>query len=421
MGVKRRLSSTSRSSADADAPDSSAAIWPAPQRDLESARAFIQEAARSQRKIVIAPDRDADGLCSGAQLRHTLLHLGAAPDQIAIKFVAKGRNVHCDEERADLERYQAEYIFVLDHGSRGGGPIADGKVLILDHHWSEDFPDDAQVVSACKYLPVATASLLTYVVCLAINEHLPAWLAVTGTVGDLGTTVTFEPPFPTSLAQTFKAQGKKQIAEVVALLNAPRRTPACDPTEAWQLLIASASARDFLASPSTRSLDDARVYIQRETERCTHAAPRFTKDGRMAILEMSSPAQIHQLIATRWAGFLKSKALLAVGVANRGYAPDKVHLSCRLVKSRRSEEPPVNLIALLNEYLARDADLAKTIGPDFAHGHKEAAGGHMSPEQWDRLVAAMEIGNWKSPNKDSPKKPSVDAKQSNLTGYFKRV
>ena len=39
--------------------------WPCKQSALDSARQFVRDAASKGGKVVLAPDRDADGLCAG--------------------------------------------------------------------------------------------------------------------------------------------------------------------------------------------------------------------------------------------------------------------------------------------------------------------------------------------------------------------
>ena len=39
--------------------------WPCKLAALDSARAFVRDAASKGGKVVLAPDRDADGLCAG--------------------------------------------------------------------------------------------------------------------------------------------------------------------------------------------------------------------------------------------------------------------------------------------------------------------------------------------------------------------
>jgi hypothetical protein len=68
-------------------------------------------------------------------------------------FMQKGENPHTDEERARMASYGADYAVVLDQGSRGGPSLvppkdeggAKVKTMLLDHHLSDDFPEDALV------------------------------------------------------------------------------------------------------------------------------------------------------------------------------------------------------------------------------------------------------------------------------------
>ena len=52
--------------------------WPCNLAALDSARAFIRDAASKGGKVVLAPDRDADGLCAGKMSCSNLANL--APD-----------------------------------------------------------------------------------------------------------------------------------------------------------------------------------------------------------------------------------------------------------------------------------------------------------------------------------------------------
>lgn len=124
-------------------------------------------------------------------------------------------------------------------------------------------------------------------------------------------------------------------------------------------------------------LQDARDKVNREVERCTHTAPKFSMDGRVALLRIDSgyqgesfmvyiiillenPADItsvpvHPVIATRWAGTLKSaKKLQMIMVENPGHNPDPelTSFSCRLANQFRKlpEGERPNLIELLKEY-----------------------------------------------------------------------
>lgn len=195
-----------------------------------------------------------------------------------------------------------KYIIVVDQGSRSAPPIVDledAKSLIVDHHLSDDFPKNATVVSACHFPPVATSALLTYEICRPLHPHIASscgFLCAMGTHGDLGNTLKWKLPFP-DMTEVFKAHTKKAITDAVALVNAPRRTSKFDVISAWQALLEAKSPKDIL---SNVRLLNARAEINEEVERQTHTPPKFSKDGKIAVLRINSAAQVHGVIATRW-------------------------------------------------------------------------------------------------------------------------
>lgn len=79
-------------------------------------------------------------------MHHTLTALGAT--DIDTWFVPKGANIHTTDATEALAAFKADALVVLDQGSRGGPPILPGvPTLILDHHQSTVFPDEAQASS----------------------------------------------------------------------------------------------------------------------------------------------------------------------------------------------------------------------------------------------------------------------------------
>jgi hypothetical protein len=167
---------------------------------------------------------------------------------------------------------------------------------------------------------------------------------------------------------------------------------------AWSVVESAKRPQDVASS---RGLHAARALIAQKVEQHTHTPPKFSKDGRFALLTISSPDQIHPVIATRWsspnkttdltfrAGHLKSAKLLAVGVANTGFLPGKVNFSVRLAR-RNPASQSTNLIQLLKEYAAKTPSLAdKLLGREdvgFARGHREASGGVLEVEVWEEFV-----------------------------------
>jgi hypothetical protein len=66
---------------------------------------------------------------------------------------------------------------------------------------------------------------------------------------------------------------------------------------AWTALL---EAKDPKEIKNNRRLAAARDEINLEVERQTHAPPKFSKDGKIAVLKIKSQAQVHPVIATRW-------------------------------------------------------------------------------------------------------------------------
>lgn len=362
---------------------------------------------------MIAPDKDADGLSAGVTLYRTLTALGLDPSLIEVHLVQKGATINSRAERDAMAAQRPAFVIVLDQGSVAAPPLVDGpdtQSLIIDHHLSDHFPDRALVVSACHYPPVATTSLLTYEICKPLAPDVAssaAYLACIGTHGDLGNTLKWTPPFP-DMSDTFKVHTKKSINDAVSLLNAPRRTAQYDVITAWTALLASAGPKDLLTN---RRLQSARAEINTEVELNTHTPPKFSPDGRIAVLRIHTPAQVHPVIATRWAGYLNSRALEIVICANYGYLPDRVNFSCRIARGARARDPPVNIIDTLRAAADLSTDgLRDRLGESFARGHKEASGGMVPVAAFEELMQLWKIGE--KPDKKPPADETPPAKKA---------
>ena len=185
-------------------------------------------------------------------------------------------------------------------------------------------------------------------------------------------------------------------------------------------------------SETLADLSALSILVNAEVERCTHAAPKFSPDGKIAVFRIRSEAQVHPVIATRWAGHLQSKALEIVLVANEGYLPGRVNFSCRIPRCARARDPPVDIIASLKSYASitpdtasKQAPLLQRLGTDFARGHVQASGGIVAAEEFEELMQNMQIGV-KPPRKesqeDSPNKKKKTAigsgQKNNLMNYF---
>ncbi|KAL9126004.1 MAG: hypothetical protein Q9217_004868 [Psora testacea] len=395
-------------------------IWPASPISMHAARSFLRECAASKQKTLIVPDKDADGLDAGVIILRTLVALGLPQEQVEVHLIGKNSTVHDEVERQAMQARDPKFVIVVDQGSRAAPPIVESmetKSLIIDHHLSDGFPLNAII---CKDLHPDIASSCGF-------------LCAMGTHGDLGNTLKWRPPFP-DMTEVFKIHTKKAINDAVALINAPRRTAKFDVVSAWNALLKANGPKDVLNNPR---LIEARQEINEEVEFRTHTPPKFSKDGKIAVLRIHSAAQVHGVIATRWvrrlkgcfilhaqylqAGHLSSKALEIIMVANSGYRPGYVNFSCRVSRSARSRDPPVNIIESLKAAANLDqGDLVERMGESFARGHKEASGGIIPAPEFEELMVLMQIGEKPDPKPEeaAEAKTKASPQKNNLMNYF---
>lgn len=179
-----------------------------------------------------------------------------------------------------------------------------------------------------------------------------------------------------------------------------------------------------------RCLASARLEINEEAEKCTYAPLKFSKDGWVAVSKINGKAQVYPVIATRWASHLKSKYLEKVMVANYGYLLGKVNSSCRIANcaKNRSDQPPVDIIAVLKEIADLDTeDLKVRLWESFARGHKEASGGIINVAEFEELGALMKVGE--KPNRPAGEKKGqggrkaveVSPQKNTLKNYFRKA
>lgn len=76
-----------------------------------------------------------------------------------------------------------------------------------------------------------------------------------------------------------------------------RRTATYDVASAWNALLNAKDPKEILLN---KRLALARQEINDEVERKTHTPPKFSKDGKIALLKIDSGMQVHPVIATRW-------------------------------------------------------------------------------------------------------------------------
>lgn len=119
--------------------------------------------AAAQSKVLIVPDKDADGLSSGVIVYRTLTLLGLPSSLIDVHLVRKGANIHDEIERAAMQAKQPKYVIIVDQGSKAAPPVVDAaetKSLIIDHHLSDEFPKNAMVVKTSSVADeISTANI----------------------------------------------------------------------------------------------------------------------------------------------------------------------------------------------------------------------------------------------------------------------
>jgi hypothetical protein len=408
--------------------------WPASCAAMRAARTFVQTAAGSNATVVICPDKDADGLSSGVIMYRTLERLGLNADCIKVHLLSKGSSLFSANELSSLASLKPTHIIVLDQGSRGEPALVPGvPTLVLDHHYSTAFPDDAIVCSAAMHEPIATTALLTYELCQNYwgrDADQIGYLAIIGTMGDLGASVKWSAPFPEHLGSLAKTLGKKNLTDAVALVNAPRRSSAYNVVDAWQSLLDTKSPSDILHFSTNKHLKGliaARDEVADEVARVGRTAPLWSQDKRTACFIIDSPCQVHPLVATRWA-FLHSKDLEMIMCANKGFMTGMVHFSCRIPKHRRKDDGTanaVNLQEVLQGYASSNDELQSFLksgsAGSFAQGHREASGGVLNLHAWEMLYETMGIGKAVRASPLSPQGKKTKSVQKNtLSNYFSK-
>ena len=76
-----------------------------------------------------------------------------------------------------------------------------------------------------------------------------------------------------------------------------RRTGTYDVITAWKALLEAKDLKEILQN---KRLQSARQEVNFEVEKHTHTPPKFSKDGKIAVLKINTTAQVHPVIATRW-------------------------------------------------------------------------------------------------------------------------
>lgn len=340
--------------------------FPAPAALVAQAQDFLR--TRRAGAQVIVPDGDADGLTSALIAERTLERLG---EEVVVFHPGKGMHVHTPAVRDAVRALDPPAVLVFDMGSRGR-PLAFGApALVVDHHRPvRGLPPDALVVNPAAQQAgdlVANTSWLTFAICDGVADCADlAWVAILGTVGDLGT----DAPLP-GAKELIRRAGITAVREAVALLNAPRRHGDHDVATAYAVLRRASSAADIAKGrvPGVDTLQRYRAEVRAEVDRCAKTRPIVSRE--VALLAFSSPHKVHPHVATRWTRRFPDQIVLA---ANYGYLPGRVNF---VIRSRQ----PLDLLAWLH-------GLGVPLEGDAGYGHARATGGSLPPETFALLLEA---------------------------------
>ena len=293
----------------------------------------------------VVPHTDADGLAAGALALRARGE--AAADAVLLR---RGETPFGDEPPLP-----PGVVALLDWGVR---PLA-RPGLLVDHHAPEaDDVGGALVLSGHGETPDTTTAALVR----RLVPEQPAWLAALGAYGDLGDAAFALP----------ECEGvpKTAVRRLAPLVNAPRRLPDGPVRTGLALLVEHDDARAALADPRAAELAAARDEWRGAYRGALREPPRVGRN--VAVVRLSTPYQVHPLVAAAWRRRLAPRPVL---VANDAYLPGRVNFAVR--------GGDCDLRAWLRAALPDEPG-------EFAHGHPRATGGSLPPERFELLLQRLE-------------------------------
>jgi single-stranded-DNA-specific exonuclease len=343
---------------------------PDPTPTLEAARhafdTFVELLSRDARTVALH-DSDADGVTAGVVWQRAFERAGFAQ---AVRVTPdRERNAWTNANQERVRACAPESLFVLDLGSQPQPVIENVPTCFIDHHRPEGVPPKSTLISAYTWQPIPNTSLLVWELCTSIADTSDLdWIAALGTLSDCGDNAPFE-----MLAAAKRKYKAKYLKEATVLINAARRGSTYDPEAAARALLQHADPQELVNSdaPEVRQLRFAREEVKAAMDEAKKAAPVFA--GRVALLRMSSPCQIHPLIAQIWRSRLPRYIVIA---ANEGYLPERVNFSARSAAD-------VSVLDFLREIELREGE------GYHGHGHDQASGGSLPIERWNELLGKL--------------------------------
>lgn len=289
-----------------------------------------------------------------------------------MRILGRGENPWTEAVQIEVRDRDCGGLIVADLGTRAGVIRPSTPTIIIDHHVPLGFPAHATVVSGYGVEPAPTSGLLAWWCAQEfadVDDML--WLVALSIIGDMGEKSGFE-----ELALARKRYGVGALREAVSLLNAARRAGSGNAQPAFDLLLKAQGPKDVTSGKfeETKFLLCARDEVNAAFEAAKRVAPKGR--GKVAIIRLDTPCQVHPLVAQIWRKRLKNQIVL---VANTGYRKGWVHFAVRSATG-------VNLIQFLKEHAPAGAD------ENYGSGHEQATGGALRHEAWNEFVSKIGFG-----------------------------
>lgn len=330
--------------------------------------------------IHILTDADADGLPAGALLLRALHAAGYA--HVTVETRGKFENAWMPEVHTRLRARAPEALMIVDLGTRPDAILPGVPTLLIDHHAPFGTPPGAVLLTSYGTEPTATSGLLAWWCAEAIAPQVAdalQWMAGVSLLSDLGDKAPF-----TDLDVAKKRFGSTAIKDLTVLLNAPRRTAGGDASVAMRLMLQASTPKLALSTPSDElsALRAAKVEVSAALAEARKGAPKFATKWRaelgadMIAVRMSTPCQVHPLVAQIWRQRFPKAVIFGV---NTGFRPGYVHFAGRAPKG-------VTLPAFLRAHTPAGAD------GTFGGGHDQASGGALPVPIWNDFAIDMGWG-----------------------------
>jgi single-stranded-DNA-specific exonuclease len=301
--------------------------------------------------VVALHDSDADGVTAGVVWQRALERAGF--ERVVRVMPDRERNAWTPANRERIATANPDFLFVMDLGSQAEPVLKGVPTCFIDHHHPEGVPPGDTLITAYTWNPIPNTSWLVWQLCQQIADVSDLdWIAAIGTLSDLGDRAPFD--LLTTAKRKYTA---KYLKEATALINAARRATLYQPEIAATALLNHSDPKSLVnsSSPEVEQLRQDREEVKRELEAARKVAPIFA--GKVALLRLNSPCQIHPLIAQSWRGRLPNYVVIA---ANEGYIPNRINFSAR--------SNSINVLEFL-----RNQSMGEGEG-NYGNGHDQASG-----------------------------------------------